>query len=541
MLYSITADQVLRSYMPVLDDPSWFQLLSAIDSRSFANSGPASKAEKGKSVRLRQKTEGAILPIDRRVLKQVVEFELEEIKAGRGHIYERVTKVLHSIVADESDIVMWLGKDGTVALRSILVSRIDVLGGTPAEGKNIDRKPPTLIKSLPLARMSLNLDAIDSTRWSSRPTTIFDPSSSSLLAVLPPTASSPAVAAVRFTFKDLLLSLPSSVKSTEVVRSREETIDVQLEHKIEHFVRTPNGRGLLALTESGEVGVWYKERLGKLPKSQSHLRSIVGKGQWNESIGPKASAIFSKGRAIVFYTDQQPGGRVTLQHLDHDSTSPSPPVVLPDFELDMGDEIAFLMGVSDIDDGFSGRGRRTQRAVIVAASKQGHAWIWKVESRLVSGPSADTTVDDVPKIRLLSHHVLPVEGGEPHLILPVDPMGWHTSVIDWENNAPLQDMILTVSKDGVLEFWSPELEHHYKGERPHKERVHIPHKGYGHNKLHPLGSEEPWKRSSVVRTGRSDVKMARCSSRKKTVLSELPHRALSSRADRSMCNIRRSE
>lgn len=185
----------------------------------------------------------------------------------------------------------------------------------------------------------------------------------------------------------------------------------------------------------------------------------------------------------------------------------------------MGDEIELLLAVSDIDDGYSGRGRRTQRAIILAASKQGHAWVWRVDSRLTANLSADTNVDDAPGIRLLSHYVLPVEGGEPHLILPVDPMGWHQSVIDWKNDAPLQDMILTVSKAGVLEFWSPELGHHYNGERAHKDRVPT----RGHDK-HDDSADKPWRRTGTVRTGRERVVMARCSSRKKTVLGTSPER-----------------
>lgn len=299
--------------------------------------------------------------------------------------------------------------------------------------------------------------------------------------------------------------------------SEEETAQVELEHNIDHFVRTPNGRGLLAMTESGEVGVWYKERLGKIARDGPAPRAIIGKGQWTEASRPRSSAIFAKGRAIVFYTVDEVGiGKISLQHLDQDASSPTPAVTLPDFELDLGDDIAMLLAVSDIDDGFAGRGRRTQRAIIMAASRQGHAWVWRVDSRLLSTVSEDINVDDPPVITSVSHYTLPIEGGEPHLILPVDPMGWHQSVIDWKNMTPLQDMILTVSKSGVLEFWSPELGHHFKDEIAHCER-----KGARrHGSSHPAEGDAPWRRTGTVRTGRKDALNARCSSRKKTVLSK---------------------
>lgn len=330
--------------------------------------------------------------------------------------------------------------------------------------------------------------------------------------VLPTENSSDALAAFSLSLSSLLSSSPKAISPVLDHTSHEETRVVQLSHDIDHFVRTPNGRGLLALTNSGEIGVWYKEHLGKVAKDGSAPRAIVGKGQWIEKTVPKASAIFAKGRAIVFYTNDGFEGTITLQHLDAHATSPTPPLALPGFELELGDDIEMLLGVSDIDDGHSSGKRRTHSAIIMAASKQGHAWVWKVDSRIVSTASTDSLTDDKPSVKLLSHYVLPVEGGEPHLIRPVDPMGWHQSTVDWKNNVPLQDMILTVSKSGVLEFWSPELGHHYEGEKPHSERAGV------HDANHPMDADLPWRRTGVVRTGRETPSTARCSSRKKTVL-----------------------
>ena len=172
--------------------------------------------------------------------------------------------------------------------------------------------------------------------------------------------------------------------------------------------------------------------------------------------------------------------------------------------MEEDDDVAMLLAVSDIDDGISGKGRRTQRAVVIAVTKSGQAWCWRVTS------TTKEMDNDKPDIRLLHKYRLPIEGGSlPALVLPVDPMGWHTSVIDWKSDTPLQDMVLTISTAGVLEYWQPRLGQHLAMQGGAKEG----------GKVIGAGGEA-WVRSGFVDTGRTNVVMARCSSRKKTVLSE---------------------
>ena len=349
-------------------------------------------------------------------------------------------------------------------------------------------------------------------QWSAE--TTFVASSHGLLAVLPPKAPYATIAGFNISPSNLLSSSPASFTDVLLHEHVYDSFNVQLANTINHFVRTPNGRGLVATTVSGEVGVWYNEAVGKVPSGGPVPRSLTGKAYWQESHFPSAGAIFSKGRAIVFFKKEALGGTITLQHINTGKDTPEPPVYLPEFELDLQDDIAFLLASSDIDDGYETAGRRTQRALIIAASKQGHAWIWRVDSKT---DKDGALTGDVPDISLISSSILPVEGDEPHLILPVDPMGWHEPVFDWKNNVPLQDLILTVSKTGILEFWSPEVGHHFPGERPHSERV-----GRKEHLLHDDDHlDVAWRRSGMVRTERSNVLMARCSSRKKTVLGEL--------------------
>lgn len=91
-----------------------------------------------------------------------------------------------------------------------------------------------------------------------------------------------------------------------------------------------------------------------------------------------------------------------------------------------------------------------------------------------------------PSISLISQTTLPLSS-PPAFILPVDPMGWISS----RGSAVMErDVLLSIGSDGELMFWVPE------------ERT--------------VG----WRCTGKVRTGRTNLRMARCSSAKKTVLSE---------------------
>lgn len=155
-----------------------------------------------------------------------------------------------------------------------------------------------------------------------------------------------------------------------------------------------------------------------------------------------------------------------------------------------------IMAVSDDEEG----GDPSGRAIIMAASDAGEVWLWKVSHQTL-GSEKSGTINGIqgskPEISLLSRYMLLTEAGPgqgkiPKFVSPVDPMGWHQSIIDWKNNTVLQDMVLTISEKGVLEFWRPRLDKN--------------------------GAEHLWTRTGVVYTGIADIIKARCSSRKKTVL-----------------------
>lgn len=99
-----------------------------------------------------------------------------------------------------------------------------------------------------------------------------------------------------------------------------------------------------------------------------------------------------------------------------------------------------------------------------------------------------------PSMTLHSHTSLPLQQ-PPMMILPVDPMAWSGAgegTLETEGPA-LHDVLLSVSADGQLSFWVTE---------------------------DPPKSSTGWKCTGTVTTNRSSIRMARCSSAKKTALGE---------------------
>ncbi|WVR03440.1 hypothetical protein IAU60_000431 [Kwoniella sp. DSM 27419] len=507
-LYTITSNSVFRVYSPVLDDPLWFQLQSSLDHRAFSRLSGDSSASTAKGKEPEHNTFGSIWAWDAQMVRLALKAEQEKAQVVDGEL--QPTQSLQLLEAEESDVIVWSGPDNEVVLRSVV---------------NMERAPPTLLRTLPLARLKLPKTS-SPTIWSPHSQLVHVPGQeASLIAVTAPTDASPTIKSYNVSLTDLLASKPTGVKRHAPAPVIEETVTIQLKDTIDRFVRTPNGRGLLALGEEGEIATWFKQQLSLRPaKWAKGPRSLIGKGHWRSHLLPTQAAIFAKGRAIVFcHVDDQGVSTVTLQHLDQNATSPREPVTLPHFAPSKGDAVEMLLAVSDIDDGYNNMGRKTQRAIIMAATTSGEAWVWRVMSKIT--PEEDQ-VSSQPNVTLLSHSRLPVDSTHPDaapwMILPVDPMGWHQSVIDWATDTPLQDMVLTISDDGDLEFWTPKIGTHLAGEAI--QTLRLSDAACNGDALHTDdGGTHPWTRTGVVKTGRNKVVKARCSSRKKTALvCELP-------------------
>lgn len=121
VLYTITTNTVFRIYSPVLDDPTWFQLLSSIDHRAFrsGNTGqsPAGKG-KGKDEEIYF---GRIWPLDAEILRAGLLDALSDSKEGNVKPSAMTRKILEGLATDESDVLLYTDRSGTISLRSIVV------------------------------------------------------------------------------------------------------------------------------------------------------------------------------------------------------------------------------------------------------------------------------------------------------------------------------------------------------------------------------------------------------------------------------------
>ena len=482
-LYTVTTNSVLRIYSPILDDPTWFQLLSTLGHDAFARSLKALAGAEGKK---RAQPFGVMLPLESRIVRT----HLDHFASSREPVLPPdISKVVDSIREEECDVVAWLSPNGRLVLRSIV---------------NMDRKPPTLLRSLPLSHVQVPSALSSALRALSGSKLSYSPSAGLTLA----TICESQIRCFTWSIPELLSGNALGLKPV----ADPTVLRTQLSNKIQGFARTPNGRGLLAVCENGESAVWYKQKIGKSSKVRTEPDALLGRGHWEDNRAYRQTALYAKGRAIVTYERESEEATVHLRHLDRGQNTPTPPISLPEFDLPLGDELELLLAVSDVDDGSAATRRKAQRAFIVAASKHGRAWVWEVVS---PADASSFSVEDIPaespSVRLFSSYRLPIEHSARHqhaspaLVLPVDPMGWHQSVIDWETNSTRQDMILTVSSDGCLEFWQPHL---------HEHSLLDPSDRIVHGAQHQL----PWIRSGIVRTGKTNFEMARCSARKKTVL-----------------------
>jgi hypothetical protein len=120
VLYTITADTVFRIYSPVLDDPSWFQLLSSIDHRAFAKPAIPATISKGKG----KETAGCfgwLWALDAEVLRAGLLDEISAANEGKSKPSAMTRKVLEGLATEESDVLLYMDTEGNVSLRSIVV------------------------------------------------------------------------------------------------------------------------------------------------------------------------------------------------------------------------------------------------------------------------------------------------------------------------------------------------------------------------------------------------------------------------------------
>lgn len=86
----------------------------------------------------------------------------------------------------------------------------------------------------------------------------------------------------------------------------------------------------------------------------------------------------------------------------------------------------------------------------------------------------------------------PTAGDVPTMILPVDPMGWSFAI---EDDQEMHVSLLSISKTGVLAFWT-------------------------------ISDDGQWRATGQVHTQRTGIKLAKCSTAKKSALGEFERLAI---------------
>ncbi|PPQ67110.1 hypothetical protein CVT25_005711 [Psilocybe cyanescens] len=203
------------------------------------------------------------------------------------------------------------------------------------------------------------------------------------------------------------------------------------ESEIIRFIRTPEGRGVGALRSGGGGEAWQVHERGT---------KLVRAGTWD-----RADFVVVLANGLHFVTYSKDGGLLKLH------SSPPQTVIVTNLEslftVPSPSFYEFIIGVT------------TDFTIV------------------------QLEVTDLPSLSVICRQRLPL-AYTPKFILPVDPMAWgHTR--DWAGH----DVLLSISEDGEIAFWVPEV-----------------------------SVEGSWKCTRKVRTGRTGFRKVRCSSAKKTVL-----------------------
>lgn len=140
------------------------------------------------------------------------------------------------------------------------------------------------------------------------------------------------------------------------------------------------------------------------------------------------------------------------------------------------------------------------------------------ETAPTSTPAHPSSPATKPGLELISIAKLPLgdqESSNLKFIIPVDPMGWtdlYNPGTRGSNQTQL-DALLSVSEDGELVFWAAEDQY-----SPSSSRSDSPTKAK--EEVDPVQKPNQffWKRTGTVRTCRKGIRIAACSSAKKSVL-----------------------
>lgn len=247
-----------------------------------------------------------------------------------------------------------------------------------------------------------------------------------------------------------------------------------LPRRTSRFVRTPDGEGLGIIKEDGTVEVWRTSPGGRKILFQSE---VVGDSELNEMVvfqgGTSVSLLLTTCDAELhpgqyFATYSNSVHKITL-HSTQASTSTS---------LDVPPIVSL----------FSLHSKPSDTRMMIAITESHTILLLEAVIPSVSSLSSSSTPPLALSLSLHSESSLPLSSPLKTLV-PVDPMAWsfpnRQAVISSSHDA-----LLSVAEDGELAFWVPNT----------------------------TTKPPSWRCTGTMRTGRTKILMAACSSAKKTVL-----------------------
>jgi len=362
--------------------------------------------------------------------------------------------------------------------------------------QNIDRRPPTLLRNSTLLQSPPGV-------LESYPTHLYvlphaDPSKLTLITNFP--LESHEVSPVPFfDGRPEGIKLISRVGGTKL---RESASSASSFSPISRFVRTPEGQCIGIVREEGIELQLVSERGTQLVLKEMSVATdilvVLDKGLW---FRPSWDTCFDLTRnhktGRSFATYNKISSLLTL-HSDPPSALKIP-TVCSLFATMMNGQ-TYILGI-------------TPDCSIV----QILANIPDTPQTSLQPPTLPSPPVTQASLELVSVMKLPPGDHEPpnlKFIIPVDPMGW-TDLYHTRTTTPNQaqvDALLSVNEDGDLAFWAPEDQPSPSNSRPDSRS-----KAREVNPI-PKQSRSFWQCTGTVRTGRKGLRVAACSSTKKSVL-----------------------
>ncbi|KAL1677484.1 RAVE protein 1 C terminal-domain-containing protein [Schizophyllum commune] len=409
ILYTVTADAVLRVFVPVLDAPQSLQLHASLD---LYSSVPFSVAS------IYSSSPTSVFCLNRSALEQALERIVDSAPPHAEHHHR-----LREMKEEAWDLFLRAMPDGSLVVSAIA---------------NIDRRPPTLLRQFTLQHSAPGVLPNVPKHLYILPQT--GTTASMTLISTPPLRTFALRPALFFGAEGAGLDLRAEVPGTH-----EDITGTQLASRdIVRFIRTPEGRGVCVIR--GSAGEVWSARNTKTHLHGPHTLSLSGTWDSADFVVP-----LDGGRNFVTYHASDSVLRLHSHHPHADSLHAHElkiPTIHYLFSMpSTTGRHDSLYGIAP--DGsilhIHVDGRRT--LVDDFGSETGRGVI-DLDS---SQSSCDDDDDNEPCALSIHCHAALSLPEPPALVRQVDPMAWGLGH-PWTEH----DVLLSVSKGGDLAFWVPE-------------------------------------------------------------------------------------